>query len=46
MYSFFLDCFQHLNADSIPVIAHSLLFLFGGIIKGAQVSEPKSFTAL
>ena len=40
----FNRCFQHLNADSIPVIANS--FLFGGIIKGAQVSEPKSFTAL
>lgn len=32
-----IDCFQHLNATSIPVIAYSLLNLFGGIIKGAQV---------
>jgi hypothetical protein len=32
-----LDCFQHLNATSIPVIALSLLHLFGGIIKGGEV---------
>ena len=37
MSNYFLDCFQHLNATSIPVIALSLLHLFGGIIKGGEV---------
>jgi hypothetical protein len=37
MSNSFLDCFQHLNATSIPVIALSLLHLFGGIIKGGEV---------
>ncbi|KAI9560727.1 putative neurobeachin-like protein 1-like isoform X3 [Daphnia sinensis] len=39
---FIYDCFQHLNATSIPVIAYSLLNLFGGIIKGAQHNAAKA----
>ena len=36
-YFSLLDCFQHSKADSIPLVAHSLLYLLGAIIKGAQV---------
>ncbi|XP_046650912.1 neurobeachin-like protein 1 isoform X2 [Daphnia pulicaria] len=39
---FIYDCFQHLNATSIPVIALSLLHLFGGIIKGGEHNAAKA----
>ena len=40
---FLTDCFQHSKASSIPVIAHALLYLFGAIMKGAQVRIPFYF---
>jgi len=34
-----LDCFQHSNMDSIPIVVRSLIDVLGSIIKGAQVPE-------